>query len=308
MRFRLRHTTSYRYARPVALGRHRLMLRPRDSHEMKLHEAALTISPQASSIVWQYDVFGNSIALVTFVEPASELTIDSVLDVERFAFVDTQYHLADHARSLPLAYSAEETRNLAGLQDRHVADPEHVIDLWAKSFLGTEAGELPQTLQVLEAMTAAIKSSFTYVARDAYGTQNPLDTLSSRSGTCRDFAYLMMEGARSLGLAARFVSGYIYDGSRDPGAAGGSDIVGGGATHAWVQIYLPGAGWTYFDPTNALSSDVDLIPVAIVREPEQASPVAGTWEGAADDFQSMDVTVTITLASTVAPDDAPSQA
>ena len=105
----------------------------------------------------------------------------------------------------------------------------------------------------------------------------------------------MMEGARSLGLAARFVSGYIYDGTRDPTAAEGTATVGGGATHAWVQVYVPGAGWTHFDPTNALASDAELIPVAIVREPQQASPVSGSWEGAAADFQGMEIEVTVTL-------------
>lgn len=297
MRFLLRHTTTYRYARPVSLGRHRLMLRPRDSHEMKLRSATMGISPQPTQTVWHYDVFGNSVAIVEFDEPASELSIDSTLDVERFPFADTDYLVAEHARTLPLAYSADEIRDLAGLQERHVPDPEHQVDLWAKSFLVTPegAGSLPETLQVLDAMTLAIKQGFDYQARDAYGTQSPLQTLESKSGTCRDFAYLMMEGARSLGLAARFVSGYIYVGARDPNGGNGTATIGGGATHAWVQVYIPGAGWTHFDPTNALKTDAELIPVAIVREPEQASPVSGSWEGAAEDFQGMEVEVTVTL-------------
>lgn len=297
MRFLLRHTTTYRYNQPVSLGRHRLMLRPRDSHEMKLHSATIGISPQPTQTVWHYDVFGNSVAVVEFAEPASGLSIDSTLDVERFPFADADYLVADHARTLPLAYSSDEIRDLAGLQERHVPDPEHQVDLWAKSFLVTPEGgsQLPETLQVLNAMTVAIKEGFEYQARDAYGTQSPLQTLATKSGTCRDFAYLMMEGARSLGLAARFVSGYIYDGARDPNGGNGPVTIGGGATHAWVQIYIPGAGWTHFDPTNALESDGELIPVAIVREPEQASPVNGSWEGTANDFQGMEVEVTVSL-------------
>ncbi|HKU95929.1 MAG TPA: transglutaminase family protein, partial [Vineibacter sp.] len=167
--------------------------------------------------------------------------------------------------------------------------------LWAKGFLtgADDTPGLPETLPVLNAMAAAIKSNFTYVARDAYGTQSPLETLGAGSGTCRDFAYLMMEGARSLGLAARFVSGYIYDPGRDE-AAESPAVTGGGATHAWAQIYLPGAGWMHFDPTNALASDGELIPVAIVREPAQASPVSGSWEGAAEDAQGLEVDVTVT--------------
>lgn len=296
MRFLLRHKTTYRYAQPVTFGRHRLMLRPRDSHEMLLHGASLAISPLPSQTVWQYDVFGNSIALVDFAEPATELVIDSTLDVERFPFVPVEHLLSDHARHLPLAYSSDEIRDLAGLQERHVADPEHQIDLWAKNFLRAQddSSGLPETLPVLNALTAAIKETFTYLARDAYGTQSPLETLQAGSGTCRDFAYLMMEVARSLGLAARFVSGYIYDPGRD--ASGDSPaIAGGGATHAWAQIYLPGAGWMHFDPTNALASDAELIPVAIVREPSQASPVSGSWEGTTGDAMGLEVDVTVTL-------------
>ncbi len=297
MRFLLRHRTTYRYARPVTLGRHRLMIRPRDSHEMKLHEATLGLTPSAT-VLWQYDVFGNSVALVDFSEPAVELTIDSTLDVERFPFAHAEHLVAEHARTIPLAYSAEEIRDLAGLQERHVPDPDHLIDQWAKAFLvmPENGGALPDTLQVLNTMTATIKNEFEYQARDAYGTQSPLETLGSKSGTCRDFAYLMMEGARSLGLAARFVSGYIYDRARDPAATDGeASTVGGGATHAWVQVYIPGAGWTHFDPTNALKSDAELIPVAIVREPQQASPVNGSWEGAAEDFQGMEIEVSVAL-------------
>jgi transglutaminase-like putative cysteine protease len=166
------------------------MIRPRDSHEMRLHGATLTISPQPSQIVWQYDVVDNSIALVDFAGPAAELMIESTLDVERFPYIDTEYLVADHARKLPLSYSAEEIRDLAGLQGRHVPDPEHVVDRWAKGFLvqADDSPGLPGTLPVLNAMAAAIKRDFTYQARDAYGTQAPPETLRSRSGTCRDFA------------------------------------------------------------------------------------------------------------------------
>ncbi len=331
MRFLLRHVTTYRYANPVSFGRHRLMLRPRDSHEMKLHGATLGIAPTPSQVVWQYDVFGNSVALIDFAEPATDLVIDSTLDVERFPFVNPEHLVAEHARNLPLAYSADEIRDLAGLQERHVPDPEHAVDLWAKGFLaevGKGESPTPETLAVLNAMAQSIKEGFAYRARDAYGTQSPLETLATRSGTCRDFAYLMMEGARSLGLAARFVSGYLYDSMRDPAApASGTEprspanadsvppppgsevgpaaspapvpvpdgsVVGGGATHAWVQIYLPGAGWTHFDPTNALVSDADLIPVAVVRDPAQASPVSGAWTGQPADALGMDVVVQVT--------------
>lgn len=295
MRFLLRHSTTYSYANPVTLGRHRLMLRPRDSHEMKLHEATLAISPLPSNIVWQYDVFGNSIAYVDFACQTTELVIESTLDVERFAFMQPEAMLMDHARNLPLAYSADEIRDLAGLQERHVQDSEHAVDLWAKSFLALPEGTsgTRETLPLIREIASAIKNNFVYIPRDIYGTLSPLETLHSASGTCRDFAFFMMEAMRSLGLAARFVSGYIYDAAQDPGSTA-AGVIGGGATHAWVQIYLPGAGWTHVDPTNALSSDIELIPVAIVRDPHQASPISGTIEAAPGDPLGMTVNISIT--------------
>jgi transglutaminase-like putative cysteine protease len=298
MRFLLRHTTTYNYANPVSLGRHRLMLRPRDSHEMKLHDATLTIAPAPSNIIWQYDVFGNSIALVDFCCQATELVIESTLDVERFAFPDPDVLLSDHARNLPLAYSADEIRDLAGLQERHVPDPEHVVDLWAKSFLAMPEGTVGtrETLPLIREIATAIKNNFTYIPRDIYGTLSPLETLQTGSGTCRDFAFFMMEAMRSLGLASRFVSGYIYDAAQDPGS-NDAGVIGGGATHAWVQVYLPGAGWTHIDPTNALTSDIELIPVAIVRDPHQASPISGTIEAAPGDPLGMTVNISITAHS-----------
>ncbi len=294
MRYRLRHTTIYRYAAPVVLGRHRLMLRPRDSHEMRLHHAALTIQPEPSLLVWQFDTFGNSIALVDFGDPTTELVVESTLEIERFPTLATEHLVAEHARHLPLAYSAEEVRDLGGLQARHTPDADRIVDRWAKGFLyaGEEGAGPPETLAVLRAMSAAIRNTLTYTPRDAYGTQSPTQTLESGRGTCRDFAYLMMEGARSLGLAARFVSGYIYDPSVDTTTAARS-TVGGGATHAWAQIYVPGAGWMHFDPTNSLLSDEELIPVAIVREPAQASPVSGSWLGRTGDAQQLEVHVSV---------------
>jgi len=148
-----------------------------------------------------------------------------------------------------------------------------------------------ETLGILSRMTKAIQAEFTYNPRDEMGTQNPVTTLTTRTGTCRDFALLMMEAARSLGFAARFVSGYLYDDSRIKG--GPQTVVGGGVTHAWAEIYLPGAGWVPFDPTNGLVSDRNLIRVAMVRDPSQAVPLKGSFTGAPGVFLGMDVAVEI---------------
>ena len=120
--------------------------------------------------------------------------------------------------------------------------------------------------------------------------QTPEETLLSQQGSCRDFAVLMMEGARSLGIAARFVSGYIFT----PNSSG---LVGGGATHAWMQAYLPGAGWIDFDPTNSIVGNRNLIRVAVAWAPEQVLPLWGTYEGPPGAFLGMDVTVTVSEAA-----------
>ena len=177
--------------------------------------------------------------------------------------------------------------------ERHYPDPEHRVDIWARRFVAETEGQ--RTLGILTAMTKAIHAEFAYNAREEMGTQNPLATLHTKSGTCRDYALLMMEAARSLGFAARFVSGYLYDDSK---IGGGPDtLIGGGVTHAWALIYLPGAGWVPFDPTNGLVSDRNLIRVATVRDPSQAVPLKGSFKGKAGDFLGMDVTVEITADS-----------
>jgi transglutaminase-like putative cysteine protease len=169
----------------------------------------------------------------------------------------------------------------------HAEDPDASIAAWAKSFV---AGDQDQTIDVLKRILDTIRDTFTYQAREAEGTQSPGETLRSKSGTCRDYAWLMIETLRRLGFACRFVSGYLYDAALDGGEVG---MLGSGATHAWLQLYLPGAGWLHYDPTNRLTAGYDLIPVAIARHPGQAVPLAGSWFGKAQDYLGMSVNVVI---------------
>jgi len=171
--------------------------------------------------------------------------------------------------------------------ERQYLDPEHEIDRWARQFLRHDGRT--DTTEMLAVMTHAIRQELTYVAREESGIQDPVRTLRLGSGSCRDFAVLMMEAVRSLGLAAHFVSGYLYV------PEGGSNRrVGGGATHAWLRVYLPGAGWVEFDPTNGIVGNHDLIRVAVVRDPRQAVPVSGTWTGFPSDALGMTVEVQVT--------------
>jgi len=285
----VRHKTTYTYKQPVQFGNHRLMCRPRDSHDLRLLDTALIITPPASSIRWMHNVFGNSIAIASFAQQAAQLEFESSFRAEHFPAAAREITVEPYAESFPFSYSAEDTADLGRTKERHYPDPEHKIDEWAKNVLAqTPSGK---TLDVLRAMNNGIKQQFKYAARDAEGVQTPLETLSLGSGSCRDFAVFMMEAARSLGLAARFVSGYLYDGSL---ISAGGGMVGGGATHAWAQVFLPGAGWVEYDPTNALIGGRNLIRVAVARDASQAMPLQGTYTGKPDDFVSIAADVTVT--------------
>jgi transglutaminase-like putative cysteine protease len=284
------HKTVYRYVRPVRFGDHRMMLRPRDSHDLRLLDTALSISPPAA-VRWIHDAVGNSIAIASFSDAADELVFHSSFRAEHFPLAERSLgvELELYARTYPFSYSVEDIPDLSRAIERHYADPDHTVDNWVRRVVDTVNSR--DTVTILVAMAQAIKSQFVYIQRDQVGTQPPAETLRCCSGTCRDFALFLMEAARCLGLAARFVSGYLYDETLIDAPRA---MVGGGATHAWAQIYLPGAGWTEFDPTNAQAGGRNLIRVAVTRDPAQAVPLSGTYIGAPEDFRDMTVEVTVT--------------
>jgi len=285
----VRHKTTYVYARPVEFGEHRLMSRPRDSHDLRLLDTTLVIEPPASALRWMHDVFGNSIAIATFNQAAQQLVFESGFRAEHFPAEPRALEVEPYAAKFPFNYSADDAMDLSHTKDRHYPDAEHKIDAWAKAVVEKTPGG--GTLDVLTAMTEGINEQFKYEERDAVGVQSPLETLELGSGSCRDFAVFMMEASRSLGLAARFVSGYLYD---EQLIDGGGGLVGGGSTHAWAQIFLPGAGWVEFDPTNALIGGRNLIRVAVARDASQAAPLMGSYKGEPTDFVSMSVDVQVT--------------
>jgi transglutaminase-like putative cysteine protease len=287
----VKHRTQYRYAQPVTLLEHRLMSRPRDSHDLRLIQTGLTVEPRPREVRWLHDVFGNSIAVTEFDATAHELVFESTFLAEHFPASAESLCLEPYARHLPFRYSAEDSADLGLTKERQYADPERKLDEWAYRFI--EAAPSAGTLEVLTSMTRAVKAEFRYRIRHEAGVQSPLETLQLGSGSCRDFAVLMMEAVRSLGLGARFVSGYLYDESL---LAAKGRMVGGGATHAWLQVYLPGAGWVEFDPTNALVGGRNLIRVAVARDPAQAPPVTGAFIGNPGDFVTMTATVEVTAA------------
>jgi len=233
---KVRHTTTYSYRQPVALGEHRLMFRPRDSWDQRLLESTLHVTPKPSSVRWVHDVFGNCVTVVQFARSTKELRFESTIRLVHSPVPPIDFPIAAHAETYPFSYDAEEMPDLLRSIERQYADRDHVLYHWARQFVD-QAGPTC-THDLLASMTIAIRKRFKYASRIEEGIQDPLTTLRLEKGSCRDFAILMIEAVRSLGLAARFVSGYL---NVRPSASRKYD--GGGSTHAWVQVYVPGAGW-----------------------------------------------------------------
>jgi transglutaminase-like putative cysteine protease len=282
----VRHTTVYRYSRPVALGDHRLMLRPRDSHDLRLIKTNLTFSPQAS-VRWIHDVFGNSVAIASFSEPAAELRIESSLVLETFAPERPPFQITPDALRYPFIYSADDRIDLGRMQERQYPDPNDRLGAWARGFVRSNPTD---TSALLADLNSGVKAQISYQSRETEGTQTAIETLNRGWGSCRDLAVLLIEAARSLGFGARVVTGYLYQAAADAGSAA---AVGAGSTHAWADIYVPGSGWIAYDPTNGTIGGHDLIRVAVTRDISQAVPISGSFVGTPDSYLGMTVDVVV---------------
>ncbi|MDZ4843492.1 MAG: transglutaminase family protein [Hyphomicrobium aestuarii] len=282
----VRHKTEYIYNEPVLFGRHRMMFRPRDSHSLRLIHTKLVINPKPLQILWAFDAFGNSVAFAEFGDvKSSSLTFESEISLHHYETPQPTALLLPMAAAFPFEYPDHELPDLAPLMQLNRPDPDNRLADWARQFVTQGNGV---TLDILTAMKRAIRTTFQYQARQASGTHDPVKTLMLKSGSCRDFALLMIEALRTLGFAARFVSGYIYSPNRDHHR-------GGGATHAWVQVYLPGCGWIDIDPTNGIFGNRDLITVAVSRDHKLAAPLSGHFVGRPSAYRSMTVDVSVSL-------------
>lgn len=277
------HTTTYRYRRPVRFGPHRLMLRAIEGHDVQIQESGLTLCPTAR-VRWVRDVYDNSVALADWAEPAGELKVHSTLLVRQFNTNPFDFVVEPQAVELPFAYRAEERADVQAFLERAHGSDDTALRQWIRPFL-TAQGRA-KTLEFFSALARSVPLFFQYTRREEPGVQTPGETLQRRAGSCRDFALLFMEAARMLGVAARYVSGYLCrpDASGTIGEA--SD-----ATHAWAELYLPGAGWKGFDPTCGILAADYHVRVAVARWPSQAVPVSGVFEGSAADYAGMSVTV-----------------
>ena len=285
--FEIEHVTTYKYKNPVTFGTHRAMFLPRPAARGRLLNWSAKTN-LASKIRWVSDALSNNVTVMEFSGPAGELTFTFRFQGVHFGAKNVEeFPLEARAEEVPVQYTPDEWTDLGVYMRPHAEDPDASVAAWAKSFV---ADNQDRTTDVFQRMLDAFRDTFRYNAREAEGTQSPGETLRERSGTCRDYAWLMIETLRRLGFASRFVSGYLYDAALDGGKVG---MIGSGATHAWLQVFLPGAGWMHYDPTNRISAGFDLIPVAVGRHPGQAIPLVGSWIGKAQDYLGMSVNVAV---------------
>lgn len=261
-----------------------MMLRPRETRDLRLVAFDLDISP-AANVVWSHDVAGNAIATATFDTRSDLLAIRSHTVVDLTAPVWPVFPISADATSYPFDYAADDRTDLGALARPQYADDAGRLADWVAQFVMAPRTD---TLSLLKDVANAVTASIAYQSRETEGTQGPLETLDRGWGSCRDFAVLFAEAARTLGFAARLVSGYLIDPGGDRVGSAGA-----GSTHAWVEIFLPGAGWISFDPTNRAVGSADLIPVAVARRIDQVAPVTGSFHGTNLDHLSMEVAVTV---------------
>ena len=277
----IRHLTRYRYRTRVGFGEHRMMLRPLEAFDQRLISYALEISPEPSALHHLHDLTDACVAVARFDAGADALVVESRALIEH---APVSAPLASENRLAPggFAYTADEAPALAAsIAPRHPGE----VDDWARRFAGR--GRRALAIEALSHMTRAIRADLTYEIRPHGPAQTPAVTLERGRGSCRDFALLLIEAARSHGLAARFVSGYVYGGSGKSGRSGH------GHTHAWARVYLPPGGWVDFDPTHGTVGSAGLIRVAVAPDARAALPLHGVWRGRRASYIGMDVEVDI---------------
>lgn len=280
-KLQIEHRTEYQYPSVVTLLPHRLLLRPRENHGVRIATSTLIITP-AHRIHWQRDALDNSVAIATFTAPAQSLSIASQVIIEHYDEAPLDFLVEEYAAFHPFSYRPAEGAELAPMLQMAWPNDRPAIASWLRSLsLGAQRAE---TFLLLDQLNRAIQRDFRYQAREEPGVQSPALTLSRQSGSCRDFAALFLDAARYLGLASRFVSGYHTSYASE---------TGGGSTHAWAEVYLPGPGWKGFDPTAGLVTGSEHIAIAVARHPETVPPIAGSYLGPAEPRATMSVSVRV---------------
>ena len=280
-RLHIKHVTIYQYAETVILLPHKLLLRPREGHDVRIESAELIIAP-AHQLQWQRDVDDNDVAQAIFLEPSSRLSIDSSVLIQHYDERPLDFLVSEYAVSFPFQYDAAERIDLGPYMAMIFEQDRQILGSWLTQFW--QPGHIVETYLLLEWINKAIATGFMYQPREVPGVQTPATTLDIGTGSCRDFATLFIESCRYFGLAARFVSGYLYSPTLPQGL---------GATHAWSEVYLPGAGWKGFDSTSGLVVGNNHIAVAVSRHPESVPPVSGSFQATNPQSPVMSVVVEV---------------
>ena len=278
-RIRIIHSTEYHYHAPVTFGPHRALLRPREGHDLHIESTRLKIEPKAD-VRWVRDIYGNSIAIITFAEPARKLSLFSEVNVDLYDDTPIDCVIDPLVQSYPFQYAANEQVEIIPYRVPSYPHDGPAVQQWLLNLYSP--GQLINTSDLLNKLNTRIYEAFQYNARYDPGVQLPCQTLALGSGSCRDYAVFMMEAARHWGFASRFVTGYIQMGEGQHGA-----------THAWTEVYIPGAGWRGFDPTNNKLAGSEHVSVAVAREQDKASPLSGSWDGPRDAWDRMEVSVQV---------------
>ncbi len=281
-RIRITHTTDYYYHMPVTFGPHQALLRPREGHDLHIASSSLEVQPKAD-VRWLRDIYGNSITIIKFAEPGQRLSLRSDVDVDLYNDEPIDCVIEPGARSYPFQYAPNEQVELIHYRLPSYPYDGPALQEWLLELY--RPGQVIETHVLLDKLNTRIYEYFKYARREESGVQLPCETLALGTGSCRDYAVLMMEAARHWGFGARFVTGYIILGEGQHGA-----------THAWTEVYIPGAGWRGFDPTNNKLAGSEHVSVAVARDHEKASPLSGTWSGPSDAFDRMEVSVQVIAA------------
>jgi transglutaminase-like putative cysteine protease len=283
-RIEITHTTRYEYAEPVEFLTHKLHVRPREGHDIRIESSKLSIAPNYK-IRWERDIYSNSIALVDFVGKSQTLEITSDVVVQHYGEQPLEFAVDKSAMLYPFHYNPLEQIDLIPYQMAVFPRDYPIVLQWLEDVCKPD--KLMNTVVLLDSLNKAIVSNFEYQMREEPGVQSPRQTIESSAGSCRDFATLFIEACRVFGFASRFVSGYLLQpfGNADQHSS----------THAWSEVYLPGSGWRGFDSTSGLFVGGDHIAVAHHRHPESIPPVSGSFIGKTEPQPKMSVNVNVNI-------------
>ena len=265
MKIHVSHRTSYAYEREVGFSPHLLYLRPRENALLRVRYFTFNITPDAK-LIWTRDSYDNALAWAHFWDRAPTLTIRTDFEIETLDSNPFDFILEPYAFAFPFKYEKNDAFNLAP----YLAPPFPETRVGLLNWLHEHFVDRPkETVPALVALNTLLHQTLRYQRREEHGIQPSLTTLRLGSGSCRDYAVLFIELCRTLGIAARFVSGYLYD----PEANSPSS----GAMHAWTEVYLPGGGWKGMDPTHGIWCDDAFIPVAHAAIAESINPIQGSY-------------------------------